>query len=281
MASALEGAGVARRIVSLLPSATEIVCALGYGEQLVARSHECDEPASVRGLPVATAPRFDPVGSSREIDERVRALAAEARRAEALDALGVYRIDTELLQRLRPTHIVTQTQCDVCAVSLRDVERAVGSLVETDAAIIPLAPNSLGDIWEDIQRTADALGDGEAGRGLVARLRGRIDGLAEEIAGAAAGASSKVAVVEWADPLMSAGHWTMELVGLAGAVPLIGAPRGPSLTIGMGELERADPDVVVVAPCGYGLERALGDARLLRGMRVGRGCGRWVRIGWR
>ena len=253
------------RIVSLLPSATEIIYALGYGEQIVARSHECDYPPDVRRRPVATAPRFDADGSSREIDQRVRALAQQAREARAQDALGVYDIDTDLLRGLRPTHIVTQTQCEVCAVSLRDVERAVALLSDNDARLIPLAPNCLDDIWDDIRRTADSLGDPGAGRLCVDALSGRIDALAEQIADAVGDARQPtVAVVEWADPLMTAGHWTMELVARAGAQPVLGEPRGPSLQIDLDQLEAADPDQIIIAPCGYGLDLTRRDAELLR-----------------
>ncbi len=242
------------RIVSLLPSATEIVCALGAGGNLVGRSHECDFPAEMQSLPVLTSPRFVPAASSGAIDRQVRELALEAR---AEDALGVYAIEMDLLQELAPTHIVTQTQCEVCAVSLRDVERAVEQLTGFNTSVIPLAPNSLSDIWDDIQRTADALGIGERGSALVVALRRRMDRVS------ATSSAPRVAVVEWADPLMTAGHWTMELVERAGGVPVIGQPRGASLRFEMSELATADPDVIIVAPCGYDLARTREDAELL------------------
>ena len=258
------------RIVSLLPSATEIVCALGAGEDLVGRSHECDYPVEIQHLPVLTSPRFIPAATSSEIDRQVRELALEAR---AEDALGVYAIEMDLLQQLEPTHIVTQTQCEVCAVSLRDVERAVEQLTGFDTRLIPLAPNSLGDIWDDVQRTAEALDLGERGRTLAAELQRRIDRVP------ATSSSPRVAVVEWADPLMTAGHWTMELVERAGGVPVIGEPGGPSLHFEMSDLAEADPDVIIIAPCGYDLPRTRLDAamlseredwRRLRAVRAGR-----------
>ncbi|MCY4618692.1 MAG: cobalamin-binding protein [Chloroflexi bacterium] len=242
------------RIVSLLPSATEIVCALGAGEGLVGRSHECDYPPEAQHLPVLTSPRFLPAAASGEIDRQVRELALTAR---SEDALGVYAIDMDLLQDLAPTHIVTQTQCEVCAVSLRDVERAVEQLTGFDTKLIPLAPNSLSDICDDMKRTADALGIAERGTALVSDLRRRIEQVP------ATSNSPRVAVVEWADPLMTAGHWTMELIARAGGVPVIGEPAGPSLHFEMSDLAEADPDVIIIAPCGYDLERTRVDAKLL------------------
>ncbi len=242
------------RVVSLLPSATEIVCALGAGDELVGRSHECDFPAGIEQLPVLTTPRFIPEATSAQIDRQVRELSLQAR---AEDALGVYAIEMDLLQHLAPTHIVTQTQCEVCAVSLRDVERAVEQLTGFDTQLIPLAPNSLADIWDDIRRTAVALGVVERGDELVADLQRRIDGVP------AASNRPSVAVVEWADPLMTAGHWTMELIALAGGEAVIGAPKGPSLRFEMSALADADPDIIIVAPCGYDLSKTRKDALLL------------------
>lgn len=242
------------RIVSLLPSATEIVCALGAADDLVGRSHECDFPAEIQHLPVLTSPRFLPASSSGEIDRQVRELALEAR---AEDALGVYAIEMDLLKQLAPTHIVTQTQCEVCAVSLRDVERAVEQLTGFDTRLIPLAPNSLRDIWDDIERTAEALGLTERGKSLVEQLQRRIDKIP------ATPSDPLVAVVEWADPLMTAGHWTMELIEIAGGIPAIGSPAGPSLHFEMSDLAAADPDVIIIAPCGYDLDRTREDANLL------------------
>ena len=134
------------RIVSLIASSTEIVCALGFEDQLVGRSHECDYPPSVKRLPMCTQPKFATDGTSDEIDQRVKAILKEA--------LSVYRVDADLLRRLRPTHIITQTQCEVCAVSLKEVEEAVCELTESSPIIVSLQPNALADVWPDIQRVA-------------------------------------------------------------------------------------------------------------------------------
>ena len=205
---------------------------------MVGRTSATSPPAWSRCLSL-TQPRFAATPDSAEIDRRVRELAQAARDANEADALGVYAIDTELLRELRPTHIVTQTQCEVCAVSLRDVERAVATLTGIESRIVSLAPNSLGDIWDDIQRTADALDRSDLGRVAVDSYRHRITEISEQAPGSATRPS--VAVVEWADPLMTAGHWTMELIELAAGRPVIGTPRGESLHFSINDLEAADP----------------------------------------
>lgn len=144
----------------------------------------------------------------------------------------------------------------------------MAALVDFDVRLVSLAPNSLADIWSDIGRTADALGVAEAGREFVRALQRRIERVRHDCKAARieahGGTRPRVAVIEWADPLMTAGHWTMELVELAGGEPLIGAPRGPSLRFGWDDLTAADPDVIIIAPCGYDLARTRTDAELLR-----------------
>src|SRR5262245_50862272 len=159
------------RIVSLIASATEIVCALGLEDQLVGRSHECDSPASVMRLPVCTEPKFDVHGSSYEIDQRVKAVLQEG--------LSVYRVHADRLRELRPDVIVTQTQCEVCAVSLKDVEQAVCDWLDSRPRIVSLAPNALADVWDDIERVADALGISPRGMALVEQLQLRMASIAE------------------------------------------------------------------------------------------------------
>src|SRR5262249_51268180 len=151
------------RIVSLIASATEIVCALGFEDQLVGRSHECDFPESVKRLPGCTEPKFDVHGSSRDIDERVKATLQEA--------ASVYRIHADVLKQLRPDVLVTQSQCDVCAVSLRDVEDALCSWLESQPRVVSLAPNNLADVWDDLRRVAEALDVPERGQALVDRFQ--------------------------------------------------------------------------------------------------------------
>ena len=195
------------RIVSLIASATEIVCALGFEDQLVGRSHECDFPESVKRLPVCTEPKFNVEGSSYEIDQRVKAILAEG--------LSVYRVDSEALRALAPDVIVTQSQCEVCAVSLRDVELALCEWLDSHPKIVSLEPNALDDVWRDIATVATALGARDRGEELVTRLRARIAAIAARTR--RLDDRPTVAVVEWIDPLMAAGNWMPELLELAGA----------------------------------------------------------------
>ncbi|MDB5107952.1 MAG: putative periplasmic substrate-binding protein, partial [Candidatus Binatus sp.] len=179
------------RIVSLLPSATEIVCALGFENQLVGRSHECDFPAAVVRLPALTEAKFDPEGSSAEIDARVKRIVG--------DALSVYRVDAAKLRELRPDVIVTQSQCEVCAVSQADVEAAVAEWLGARPKIVSLAPYGLDDVFSDMMRVAESLDAHARGLELVISLRARLDAIA-----ARAREVSKhltVATVEWIDPL--------------------------------------------------------------------------------
>ena len=233
------------RVVSLIASATEIVCALGEEASLVGRSHECDWPPSVRALPAVSRPAFPTAGGSRAVDQ---ALKERLRRA-----LSVYDVDAALLKALRPDLILTQTQCEVCAVSPADVARAVCELVARPARLLALEPNALGDVWRDVARVAGALGVAARGAALVAGLQARVAAVARR-AGALA-ERPRVAVVEWIDPLMAAGNWMPELVALAGGTNLFGEAGRHSPWMTWDALAAANPDVILVSPCGFGLER--------------------------
>ena len=237
------------RIVSLIASSTEIVCALGFGDQLVGRSHECDFPPWVQRLPVCTGPKFPTDGTSYEIDQRVKAILAEG--------LSVYRVDAERLRALRPDVIVTQSQCEVCAVSLRDVEQAMCEWIESRPRIVSLEPYALADVWRDIATVATALGAPQRGVALVTRLRGRIEKIVEPARGLRERPS--VAVVEWIDPLMAAGNWMPELVEMAGGVNLFGEAGKHSPWMTIEDLADRDPDWILVIPCGFDLERTRAD----------------------
>jgi iron complex transport system substrate-binding protein len=234
------------RIISLIASATEIVCALGLEDRLVGRSHECDFPPAVRRLPICTAPKFDVEGSSYEIDQRVKGILQEG--------LSVYRVDADKLRRLAPTVIVTQTQCEVCAVSLRDVETAVCSWIESRPQIVSLAPNALADIWKDIRLVGDALGVCERALQLIDRLQQRMAVIAERARPLPH--KPTVACIEWIDPLMASGNWMPELVAMAGGVNLFGMAGRHAPWLSWQELCDRDPDIIIILPCGFDIPRS-------------------------
>jgi iron complex transport system substrate-binding protein len=237
------------RIVTLLPSATEIVCALGFEDQLVGRSHECDFPRSVVRVPALTEPKFNPEGTSAEIDQRVKKIVG--------DALSVYRVDAAKLRELRPDVIVTQSQCEVCAVSEREVEAAVAEWVGTGPKIVSLAPYGLDDIFTDMQRVADALDAGARGVELVERMRARLAKIADKAREASQRPS--VATIEWIDPMMAAGNWMPTLVEMAGAINLFGQAGEHSPWMKFEELAAKDPDLIFISPCGFNMDRAAQD----------------------
>ncbi len=243
------------RIITLLPSATEIVCALGFENQLVGRSHECDYPPTVTRLPALTEPKFKVEGSSAEIDQRVKQIVREA--------LSVYRVDAAKLRELRPDVIVTQSQCEVCAVNLADVEDAVADWLRARPTIVSLAPNALADVFTDMVHVACALDAKERGIALVAELKQRIGAVAAKSKQAAS--RPGVACIEWIDPLMAAGNWMPELVEMAGGKNLFGIAGEHSPWLKFDELAAADPDLMLISPCGFNMTRAAQDLPALTG----------------
>jgi iron complex transport system substrate-binding protein len=235
---------VSLRIVSLIASSTEIVCALGFEESLVGRSHECDFPPPVKSLPQLTSPKFPVEGTSYEIDQRVKAILQEG--------LSVYRVDAEALSALRPDVIITQSQCEVCAVSLRDVQAAVCQIVSSQPRIVSLEPNALCDIFSDIERVAAGLAAEDKGQALIATMKARMSAVTERAAGLS---RPTVACIEWIDPLMAAGNWMPELVEMAGGQNLFGEAGKHSPWMTFAALAERDPDVIVVLPCGFDIPR--------------------------
>jgi iron complex transport system substrate-binding protein len=238
------------RVVSLIASSTEIVCALGLEGLLVGRSHECDFPLSVKKLPQLSEPKFWPDGKSYAIDAQVRAIVQEG--------LSVYRIDADRLRDLQPDVILTQIQCEVCAVSQSDVLAALAAWSgPSDPQVVALNPNRLEDLWIDIQRVARALQAEERGSSLIAELQGRIQTLSTRALARSRPAPPRVACIEWIDPLMTAGNWMPQLLQLAGAHSLFGEAGKHSPLLEFEVLAKADPDVILISPCGFDNPRTL------------------------
>ncbi|HEY9905928.1 MAG TPA: cobalamin-binding protein [Candidatus Sericytochromatia bacterium] len=231
------------RIVSLLPSATEIVAALGLSSAIVGRSHECDYPPEIQDRLICTEAQLNSEKPSAQIDADVLDLAQKA--------LSIYKIKTDVLEQLQPTHIVTQDQCDVCAVNFADVEKAVAELTHSHPQVISLQPNVLTDVWTDIERVAATLG--VESQAVLAQLQSRVEACREK----AQGVSERptVACIEWTEPLMAAGNWIPELVETVGGQLLFGTVGKHSPYLEWDALVKADPEVIIIMPCGFGLER--------------------------
>jgi iron complex transport system substrate-binding protein len=237
------------RIVCLLPAATEIACALGLRESLVGRSHACDFPADVASLPALTRPRVDSSLPSGRLDDEVRRVHATGE--------PLYVLDEERLASLAPDVVVTQAACDVCAVSYEQVA-AVTRQAAPAAQVLCLLPARLGDVLDDVRRVADACGVAARGEALVSTLRRRL-----AAAASAPRPRPRVAVVEWLEPPMLAGHWVPEAVEAAGGSPVGPAPGEASPYVTWEQVRALRPQAVVVAPCGFDLPRTTREAESL------------------
>ncbi len=242
------------RIVSLIPSGTEILAALGLTNVIVGRSHECDYPPEIQDRPICTQARLNTNAPSGEIHDKVNNLLQSA--------LSIYQIKTDVLEKLQPTHIVTQDQCDVCAVTLTEVEKAVASLTHSSPQIISLQPNLLQDVWADIQRVANAFGvDSQR---VLENLEARVKIVEQKTQGLSQTEHlPTVACIEWTDPLMVAANWIPELVSLAGGKPLFCITGQPSATFKWEQLVTTNPDVIIFMLCGLDLNRTRQEAQLL------------------
>ncbi|MEN0056028.1 MAG: cobalamin-binding protein [Mucilaginibacter sp.] len=241
------------KIVSLLPSATEIVCALGLEDNLVGRSHECDYPASVQQLPVCTEANFPDNLSSRQIDVKVKEILA--------DALSVYTVKREQIKQLAPDVVITQDQCEVCAVSLAEVELALDNYLDKKARIVSLQPNSLDDVFSDIITIAKALNVPEAGADLLERLTERVDIIKHKLK--FSDSKPTVACIEWLDPLMVSGNWVPGLVNIAGGTPVLAQDGKHSPYVQWSDIQEQNPEFIVVMPCGFSIERTLKEIDIL------------------
>ena len=236
------------RIVSLVPSATEMLFALGVGDEIIAVTHECDHPAEALELPRVTRDVIGPGLPPDEIDRAVRALTEQGR--------AIYELDEAALRRLEPDLIVTQALCAVCAVSYDDV-RAVAERLDPQPQVLALDPHTIGEVLGDVRTLAQATDAKDAGVELVQDAARRIDRVRLAVRAAE---PVSVAALEWLDPVFVAGHWTPQLIEYAGGLDLLGLPGEPSKQRTWDEVRAARPEVVVVMPCGYGAERALEEA---------------------
>lgn len=241
------------RIVSLLPSATEIVCAVGARDELVAVSHECDHPADVRELPRVTRARASLPASSAGIDRTIREMLEAA--------LAIYDVRAEDLRALEPDVVVTQDLCEVCAVGIDDVRRALSACGLDGVEVVSLRPTRLVDVWQDVRRVACAVRREDRGMLVADVLEKRVHALAERTSVHLE--APRVLTVEWLDPVMIGGTWMPELVVAAGGLPLVTEPGEPAPTLSLEQLEALDPDVVLVKPCGFDLVRGGKERELL------------------
>ena len=241
------------RIISLLPSATEIVAALGFVEHLVGRSHECDFPPGVEKLPICSSTKVPARGNSYEIDERVKEIVAEG--------LSVYRVDVDRLRELRPDLILTQTQCAVCAVTPRDLEDALCAWTGTRPAMLSLEPNNLADVWKDIRHVGEALGVPQRAENLIGSFVERLVNLRDR--SSAAASRPTVAAIEWLGPLMAGGNWMPELIEMAGGRSLFARAGEHSNWLDWASLIEADPEVILLVPCGFKIAQTIRDLNLL------------------
>lgn len=238
-----------KRVLSLLSSTTEIVYALGCENLLVGRSHECDYPKSALKLPISTQPKFNVNGSSQEVDGEVKSILQ--------NALSLYAIDENLLKKLKPDIILTQSQCEVCAVSEKDVIAVVENITGISPLIISVRPNCLEDIYTDIITIAEVLGVKNMGMDLVSTLKMRMKKtINHEV-------SLRVATIEWIDPLMAAGNWVPELIKMTGAKNLFGEPGKHSPWMEYDDLLKKDPEVIIIMPCGYDIQKSIVEIKML------------------
>ena len=244
---------MSKKIVSLLPAATEIVCALGLEENLVGRSHECDFPLSVKQLSVCSEANIPDNLSSAAIDTKVKQLLT--------DALSVYTIKREVIRQLAPDVVITQAQCEVCAVSLKEVEEALEDYLDKRSTIISLQPDSLDTIFNNIREIAAVLDVADRAERLIDDLQERVDIIRHKLKFMEN--KPTVACIEWLEPMMASGNWVPELVSIAGGLPVLAENGRHSPYVKWEDIVRRDPDVIVVMPCGFPIERTMKEVNLL------------------
>ena len=242
------------KIVSLLPSSTEIVCRLGFRDNLVGVSHECDYPVSVKDLPILTKPRFSPIYSSQEIDNSVQDLLKKG--------LSVYEVNTDLLKKLAPDLIITQSQCEACAVSLDDVKKAISDWVGNKPDIVSLEPNYLDEVWSDFERVGEKLNSSDSYLKFKSEIEQRLENLKQK--SQQLSKRPKVVCVEWIDPLMIAANWVPELVDIAGGINMLSKPGSHSHIFKWEEILKSNPDFIIMMPCGFDINRTLEEIEIFK-----------------
>jgi iron complex transport system substrate-binding protein len=238
------------RICSLLPSATEILFALGLEGSVMGVTHECDFPPAASKKPALIEPRLDPTAPAAIINQRVSEMIARGE--------SIYAVRDDLLREIEPDLIITQDLCHVCAASPDDLATALSKL-KKQPQILMLAPHSLADVWGDIRRVGAVTGTEAAANSLAAKLSAEVEAI--RTATNSSRARPRVACIEWLDPLFNAGHWIPEMVECAGGIDVLAQVGQPSVQIGSADVIAARPDVIVVMPCGYDASRAAKEFR--------------------
>lgn len=243
---------MALRIISLLPSATEIVCSLGLTEQLVGRSHECDFPKEVQQLPICSEPKYRSDGTSAEINKAVKTILELS--------LSIYKVDVEKIKALKPTHIITQSQCAVCAVSTDELQEALNEYLKDDkVTVIDLNPESLEQVFDDIMLIANPTGVTQRGESLINQMKQSF----EKIHSKTKNLTYKptIADIEWIEPILVGGHWMMSLIEIAGGKNCFPDENKRWLTFE--QLQEKNPDKIIIAPCGFSIQRTFQDMYFL------------------
>ncbi len=234
------------KIVTLIPSATEIVAFLGQKDSIIGRSHECDYPHELSNVTKLTSPKINVDGTSKEIDNQINTILE--------NSLSVYKVNVTKLKELNPDYIITQAHCEVCAVSLSEVEEIVSSNLNKNTKIISLQPNTLKDVFNDIKRVARELNiENKTNNNMIENLSKRLESIKK--LSFKSKTKPKVACIEWIDPLMIAGNWIPEMVEIAGGDNVVGKTGKDSCWIKFNEIKKEDPEVIIFLPCGFNIEK--------------------------